>query len=75
MRRSNFFTAALVALITYVALSAFVGRRSWSRYRGWGYNHCYYNDRYDDRGYRDHYDDRNGSPREKQSQTDSTFNK
>jgi len=44
MRRSNFLVGALAALVTFVSLSAFVGRRSgW--HRGWRHYHCYYDDR------------------------------
>lgn len=42
MRRSNFLIAALTAIITFAALSAFV-QRPW--HRGWRH-HCYY-DRYE----------------------------
>ncbi|HEY4155837.1 MAG TPA: hypothetical protein VGM24_10430 [Puia sp.] len=41
MRRGNFLTVIGVALITYFALTAFLGRRSW---RGWNHRHYgYYN--------------------------------
>lgn len=47
MRRNNFWIGALVALVTFVTLSAFV-HRPWGRYdRGhgrWRYDNCYYHD-------------------------------
>jgi len=45
MRRNNFWIAALVALVTFVSLSAFVHRPwGWQGYRHgrWGYDQCYY---------------------------------
>ena len=45
MRRNNFLTAALVALLTFVSLSAFVGRRGGTWRSGWRYNRCYYDNR------------------------------
>jgi hypothetical protein len=47
MRRNNFWIATLVALVTFVSLSAFVHRPwAWHGYRHgrWGYDHCYYDD-------------------------------
>ncbi|GAA4299953.1 hypothetical protein [Compostibacter hankyongensis] len=43
MRRNHFWTGALVALVTFLALSVFAGHRPWSRPEG-GYrhrHHCY----------------------------------
>jgi len=45
MRRNNFWITALVALITFVSLSAFVHRPwGWHGYHHgrWGNDHCYY---------------------------------
>jgi len=39
MRRGNFLTVVLVAFVTYFALTAFLGRRTWWRYNHWHYNH------------------------------------
>ncbi len=38
MRRGNFLIAFLVAVATYIALSAFVGQRTWGWHRGWYYS-------------------------------------
>ena len=46
MRRNNFWITGLVALVTFVSLSAFVHRPwGWHGYRHgrWGNDHCYYN--------------------------------
>jgi hypothetical protein len=48
MRRNNFLVGALVAIVTFVSLSAFVGR-PWDWHRGWRQHRCYYDDRYYDR--------------------------
>ncbi|MCU7547584.1 hypothetical protein OCK74_00595 [Chitinophagaceae bacterium LB-8] len=40
MRQRNFLIGALVALTTFIALSAFVGRRTWGWQRGWRYDRC-----------------------------------
>jgi hypothetical protein len=43
MRRNNFLITAIVAVITFASLSAFV-HRSWGWHRGWRHGYCYYND-------------------------------
>lgn len=47
MRRNNFWIGALVAIITFVTLSAFV-HRPWGwhghAHGRWGNDHCYYHD-------------------------------
>jgi hypothetical protein len=48
MRRNNFLVAAVVAIVTFASLSAFV-HRPWGWHRTWRYRHCYYDNRYDER--------------------------
>jgi hypothetical protein len=45
MRRNNFWIGALVAVITFVTLSAFVHRPwGWHGHGRWGNDHCYYHE-------------------------------
>jgi len=52
MRRYSFFTGALSAVVTFVALSAFTDRRPWTggaRWpQGWHRHYCDREDRYND---------------------------
>jgi hypothetical protein len=45
MRRNNFLIGALVALVTFISLSVFIGHGRWGWQRGGRYNNCYYDQR------------------------------
>ncbi len=57
MRQRNFWIGALVALLTFTTLTAFLGRRHHGWHRGWRHEQCY-----------DHHHRRNGDKDSKQPQ-------
>lgn len=70
MRRGNFLIVFLVTIATYIALSAFVGRRPWGWQRRWYYGRNNYH-RCDDSSSRYYHRDNRGMNPGRQPLNDS----